>query len=119
KTTLAHICASELGAPIQIANGANLNKIKNILPFIARITQNSILFIDEIHRLNVSVQEILYPLLEGLPFSLVGQDGQIVELNVPRFCCIGATTSAGNLLKPFYERFAIHIIMEEYSLEDL
>lgn len=117
KTSLSTILAAELNCQLQIANGANLRSIKNILPYIMRIKERGILFIDEIHRCHTQVQEFLYPVVEDFRCDL-GYATQISHM-VPRFTLIGATTNAGLLSQPMLDRFTYKFVLEYYSVDEL
>jgi len=120
KTTLALVLSNELGTPIQIGNGANLRSIKTILPYLMRVEQHSILFIDEIHRLTRLVEEFIYPAMEDFRVDLVNQRmEEPVTIDLPEFTLIGATTLGGALARPFYDRFQVHENLNLYSVEDL
>ena len=118
KTTLARVVAHELGSSIQIANGSNLRSIKNVLPYLARLTANSVLFIDEIHRLTTLVCEFLYCVMEDFRMDLV-TEGEAVSIDLPNFCLIGATTEAGSLPPPLVDRFAYKFHLGLYSNDEL
>ena len=109
KTTLANAIANDMGCSIQIANGANLRSIKNLIPYVMRIEDNSILFIDEIHRMTNIVEEFLYPVMEDfkVDMSVAGKKnfGETMSVDIPRFTLIGATTEYGSLSKPLIDRF--------------
>ena len=113
KTTLANAIANEMGCSLQIANGANLRSIKNLLPYIMRVEDHSILFIDEIHRMTNIVEEFLYPVMEDfkVDMSMSGKDifGETISIDVPKFTLIGATTEYGSLSKPLIDLSLIHI----------
>ena len=99
KTTLSEALANELGADIQIANGANLRSVKNLLPYLTRATERSVLFIDEIHRMTTLVEEFMYPVMED--FKLNMTDGEeVISIDLPKFTIVGATTEAGTLAAP-------------------
>jgi len=109
KTTLANAMANEMGCSIQVANGANLRSIKNLIPYVMRIEEHSILFIDEIHRMTNIVEEFLYPVMEDfkVDMSISGKEmlGEIMSVDIPKFTLIGATTEYGSLSKPLIDRF--------------
>ncbi len=117
KTTLSLAIAEEVG-DIQIANGANLRTIKCLLPYLARITEFSILFIDEIHRCRPIVEEILYPVMEDFRCDVPTKDEDI-SFDVPKFTLIGATTESGGLSKPLYDRFSHKFELQLYSDKEL
>ena len=109
KTTLANAISNEMGTSLQIANGANLRSIKNLLPYIMRVEDHSILFIDEIHRMTNIVEEFLYPVMEDfkVDMSMSGKEifGETLSIDIPRFTLMGATTEYGSLSKPLIDRF--------------
>ncbi len=117
KTTLSLAIAEEVG-DIQIANGANLRTIKCLLPYLARITEYSIFFIDEIHRCRPIVEETLYPVMEDFRCD-VETNNQEVSFDVPKFTLIGATTESGGLSKPLYDRFSHKFELQLYSNREL
>jgi Holliday junction DNA helicase RuvB len=106
KTTIASAIASELGVNMYIANAANIRNIKSILPYLMNITANSVLFVDEIHRLPKVVEEFLYPVMEDFRIDLLIEDNP-ESIDIPEFTLVGATTSGGSLSQPFYDRFTI------------
>ena len=123
KTTLANAIANEMGCSIQVANGANLRTIKNLIPYIMRIEEHSILFIDEIHRMTKIVEEFLYPVMEDykVDMSVAGKDmiGETISIDVPKFTLIGATTEYGSLSKPLIDRFEHKHTLKLYNNIDL
>jgi len=123
KTTLANAIANEMGCSLQIANGANLRSIKNLLPYIMRVEDHSILFIDEIHRMTNIVEEFLYPVMEDfkVDMSMSGKDifGETISIDVPKFTLIGATTEYGSLSKPLIDRFQHKHTLKLYNEVEL
>jgi len=123
KTTLANAIASEMGCQIQIANGANLRSIKNLIPYVMRIEPNSILFIDEIHRMTNIVEEFLYPVMEDfkVDMSVPTKDiaGETISIDIPSFTLIGATTEFGALSKPLIDRFGHKHTLKLYNKVEL
>jgi len=118
KTTIAGAIASEMGVNLYIANAANLRSVKNILPYLMRMTKRSVFFIDEIHRLPKLVEEFLYPVMEDFKINIVlTKDPE--EIEIPAFTLVGATTNAGTLSRPFYDRFSIKEHLNFYSDLDL
>jgi len=117
KTTLSQVIANELGVDVQIANGPNLRSIKALVPYIMRIEENSVLFIDEIHRLTTMTAEFLYTIMEDFRADL-GKDSAM-SIDVPRFTLIGATTDPGKLPKPLRDRFQNHYQLALYTDEEL
>ncbi len=118
KTTLAHVIAKELDVDIQTANGANLRSLKKLLPYLAKIKKNSILFIDEIHRMTALCQEFLYSVMEDFTYDISDDEGK-VSLDVPEFTLIGASTDTGCLLLPMIDRFTYKLTLVPYSEKEL
>ena len=123
KTTLANAIANDMGCSIQIANGANLRSIKNLIPYVMRIEDNSILFIDEIHRMTNIVEEFLYPVMEDFKVDMSISDkknfGETISIDIPRFTLIGATTEYGTLSKPLLDRFQHKHTLKLYNKIEL
>ena len=123
KTTLANAIANEMGCSLQIANGANLRSIKNLLPYIMRVEDHSILFIDEIHRMTSIVEEFLYPVMEDfkVDMSMSGKEifGETLSIDIPRFTLMGATTEYGSLSKPLIDRFQHKHTLKLYNMIEL
>ena len=122
KTTFAHCIANEMGASKQIANGAGLTAPKDLLPYLTNLSEGSILFIDEIHRVPRSVEEYLYTAMEDFRIDIVLGDGVNARtLNMPlkRFTLIGATTRSGMLSAPLRDRFQIREHLRFYDVADL
>ena len=123
KTTLANAIANEMGCSIQVANGANLRTIKNLIPYIMRVEEHSILFIDEIHRMTKIVEEFLYPVMEDykVDMSVAGKDmiGETISIDIPKFTLVGATTEYGSLSKPLIDRFEHKHTLKLYNNIDL
>ena len=123
KTTLANAIANEMGCSLQIANGANLRSIKNLLPYIMRVEDHSILFIDEIHRMTNIVEEFLYPVMEDfkVDMSMSGKEifGETLSIDIPRFTLMGATTEYGSLSKPLIDRFQHKHTLKLYNKVEL
>jgi len=122
KTTLAMIMANELGVSIKVANGATFRSPKNIVPYLVALEPNSILFIDEIHRMTTIADEFLYPVMEDFTLNIVaGQDGKdkVINVPIPNFTLIGATTEAGSLAAPLRDRFKLKFTLELYDVEPL
>lgn len=118
KTTIAEALANERGVDIQVANGGNCRSIKNIQPYLSRLSEHSILFIDEIHRLTPVVEEFLYPVMEDFRMD-IGKDDHAISISLPKFTLIGATTEAGSLSTPLLDRFTMKGHLELYEVEDL
>jgi len=122
KTSLAHILAEELGAPIRTASGPTLERGGDLAAILNGLAPREVLFIDEIHRLNRAVEEILYPAMEDFQIDIVlgqGPGAQSVRLPLQRFTLVGATTRAGLLTSPLRARFGIHAVLDFYSPAEL
>lgn len=122
KTTLAMIIANEMNANIKITSGPVIEKPGTLAAIIKKLKDNDILFIDEIHRLNKQVEEILYPAMEDFKIDLIlenSANSRPIRLNLPKFTLIGATTRAGILGGPLRDRFGIVNSMEYYSIDEL
>ena len=118
KTTFAEVIANETGRKIHSINGAALRLIKNIVPHIMRIEYGDILFIDEIHRSNSTVQEFLYTCVEDY-FCIIGSEEDTIRLDIPKFTFIVATTEWGTVLKPLRERIKLPLTFCLYQQTDL
>ncbi len=122
KTTLSNIIANEMGSKIRITSGPAIEKAGDLAAILTSLSENDVLFIDEIHRLNKSVEEILYPALEDFSLDIVlgkGTEAKSIRIDLPKFTLIGATTRAGSLSTPLRDRFGIVSRLELYSEEDL
>lgn len=122
KTTLSNIIATEMNANIRITSGPAIEKPGDLAALLTNLSENDVLFIDEIHRLNRSVEEILYPALEDFSLDIIigkGPSARSIRLDLPKFTLIGATTRAGSLSTPLRDRFGIVSRLELYSPEDL
>ena len=122
KTTLSAIIANEMGVNIRITSGPAIEKQGDLAALLTNLAPNDILFIDEIHRLNRSVEEILYPALEDYALDIIigkGPAARSIRLPLPRFTLIGATTRAGQLSTPLRDRFGVILKLEIYSPEEL
>ncbi len=122
KTTLAGIIANEMGVNIRITSGPAIEKQGDLAALLTNLSENDILFIDEIHRLNRSVEEILYPAMEDGALDIIigkGPSARSIRLDLPKFTLIGATTKAGALTAPLRDRFGVISRLEMYSKEDL
>ena len=122
KTTLANIIANEMGSKIKITSGPAIEKAGDLAALLTNLQQNDVLFIDEIHRLNKNVEEILYPALEDFVLDIIigkGPTAKSIRLNLPKFTLIGATTQAGTLSTPLRDRFGIVDRLELYAIQDL
>ncbi|HYX26584.1 MAG TPA: Holliday junction branch migration DNA helicase RuvB [Thermoanaerobaculia bacterium] len=122
KTTLAHIVASEMGAPLRITSGPVLERAGDLAAILTNLDAGEVLFIDEIHRLGPTVEEILYPALEDFRLDLVigqGPAARTVKIDLPRFTLVGATTRAGLISAPLRARFGIVHRLDFYRPEEL
>ena len=122
KTTLAGIIAQEMGAGIRITSGPAIEKPGDLAALLTNLNEGDILFVDEIHRLNRSVEEILYPAMEDYALDIIGGKGpsaNSIRLDLPRFTLIGATTRAGQLSAPLRDRFGVTLRLELYTPEEL
>ncbi len=122
KTTLAHIIANEMGVNLRQTSGPVLDKAGDLAALLTNLEQNDVLFIDEIHRLNPAVEEILYPAMEDYQIDIMIGDGpaaRSIQLDLPAFTLVGATTRAGLLTSPLRDRFGIVQRLEFYSVEEL
>ncbi len=122
KTTLAHIIASELGAQIKVTSGPAISHQGDLAAILTNLNDRDVLFIDEIHRLNRNVEEILYPAMEDYFLDLIfgkGPSAQNVQIPLPKFTLIGATTKAGMLSSPLRDRFGLICRLENYTDKEL
>lgn len=122
KTTLASIISNEMNANIRITSGPAIEKPGDLAALLTNLSPNDVLFIDEIHRLNRSVEEILYPALEDYNLDIIigkGPSARSIRLDLPKFTLIGATTRAGSLTTPLRDRFGIVHRLELYDVKDL
>ena len=119
KTTLANAISNEMGCSLQTANGANLRNIKSIVAYLMKIEENSILFIDEIHRMTPIVEEFMYPVMEDFQLDMAVSEEKTISIPIPNFTLIGATTEIGLLAKPFIDRFKNKHTLKLYNDEDL
>ena len=122
KTTLAGIIAQEMGAGIRITSGPAIEKPGDLAALLTNLNEGDILFVDEIHRLNRSVEEILYPAMEDYAIDIIigkGPSARSIRIDLPRFTLIGATTRAGQMTSPLRDRFGVMLRLELYSPEEL
>ena len=122
KTTLSGIIANEMGVNIRITSGPAIEKAGDLAALLTNLNENDILFVDEIHRLNRSVEEILYPAMEDFAIDIIigkGPSANSIRLDLPRFTLIGATTRAGQLSAPLRDRFGVTLRLELYTPEEL
>ena len=122
KTTLSNIISNEMNSNIKITSGPAIEKPGDLAALLTNLSEFYVLFIDEIHRLNKSVEEILYPALEDYTLDIIigkGPSARSIRLDLPKFTLIGATTKAGSLTTPLRDRFGIVERLELYEPEDL
>ncbi len=122
KTTLAYIIANELGVNIKTTSGPTIERSGDLAALLTNLSKNEVLFIDEIHRIHSSIEEILYPAMEDYKLDLLigqGPAARSMRLDLPRFTLIGATTRAGLLTSPLRDRFGMLIRLEFYTDEEL
>jgi Holliday junction DNA helicase RuvB len=122
KTTLAHIIATEMGAPLRTTSGPVLERAGDLAAILTNLEAGEVLFVDEIHRLGPTVEEILYPALEDYNLDLVigqGPAARTVKIELPRFTLVGATTRAGMISSPLRARFGIVHRLDFYRPEEL
>lgn len=122
KTTLAFIIANEMDSQIKITSGPAIDKAVDLAAILTNLQENDVLFIDEIHRLNRNVEEILYSAMEDYALDIVigkGPTARSMRMALPKFTLIGATTKAGNLSSPLRDRFGVHCRLELYKPEEL
>ena len=122
KTTMAAVIANEMGVNMRITSGPAIEKAGDLAALLTNLQENDILFVDEIHRLNRAVEEILYPAMEDYAIDIIigkGPSANSIRLDLPRFTLIGATTRAGQLTAPLRDRFGVNLRLELYSPEEL
>ncbi|MDH5478779.1 MAG: Holliday junction branch migration DNA helicase RuvB, partial [Nitrospinota bacterium] len=122
KTTLAHIIAQEMGGPLKTTAGPVIQRAGDLAAILTGLSEGEILFIDEIHRLNPAVEEILYPAMEDFKIDIVigqGPAARSINLALPHFTLVGATTRAGLLTSPLRNRFGIIHRLDFYTVDEL
>ncbi len=122
KTTLSHIIANELGSSLKITSGPAIEKVADLASILTNLNKNDVLFIDEIHRLSRSVEEVLYPAMEDYALDFIlgkGPSARTMRLKLQPFTLIGATTKAGMLTGPLRDRFGVVCRLELYSKDEL
>lgn len=122
KTTLATIIANEMGVHIKVTSGPAIEKPGEMAAILNNLAENDILFIDEIHRLNRQVEEVLYPAMEDYSIDIMigkGQAARSIRLDLPKFTLVGATTRAGLLTAPLRDRFGVINKLEFYTVDEL
>ncbi len=122
KTTLSNIIAAEMGVNIRVTSGPAIEKQGDLAAILTNLNEGDILFIDEIHRLSRSVEEILYPAMEDYALDIIigkGPAARSIRIDLPRFTLIGATTRAGQMTTPLRDRFGVILKLELYTPEEL
>ena len=122
KTTLAGIIANEMGVNMKVTSGPAIEKPGEMAAILNSLQENDVLFVDEIHRLNRQVEEVLYPAMEDYAIDIIigkGPSANSIRLDLPRFTLIGATTRAGQLSAPLRDRFGVTLRLELYTPEEL
>ena len=122
KTTLASVIANEMGVNMRITSGPAIEKPGDLVSLLTNLQENDILFLDEIHRINRSVEEVLYPAMEDFAVDIIlgkGPSANSIRLDLPRFTLIGATTRSGQLSAPLRDRFGVTLRLELYTTDEL
>ena len=122
KTTLAGIIANEMGVNLRVTSGPAIGKQGDLAALLTNLSEGDVLFIDEIHRLNRSVEEVLYPAMEDNALDIIigkGPSARSIRLDLPKFTLVGATTRAGQLSAPLRDRFGVVLRLELYKPEEL
>ncbi len=122
KTTLAGVIANEMGVTMRVTSGPAIEKTGDLVALLTNMNPGDVLFIDEIHRLNRTVEEILYPAMEDYAIDIIigkGPSANSIRLDLPRFTLIGATTRAGQLSSPLRDRFGVSLRLELYTTQEL
>ena len=122
KTTLSNIIANEMGVNIKITSGPAIERPGDLAAVLNSLQENDVLFIDEIHRLNRSVEEVLYPAMEDYALDIIigkGPSARSIRIDLPKFTLVGATTRVGLLTSPLRDRFGVLCNLELYQMEDL
>lgn len=122
KTTLAGVIANEMGVNLRVTSGPAIEKTGDLAALLTNLSEGDILFIDEIHRLNRVVEELLYPAMEDYAIDIIigkGPSANSIRLDLPKFTLIGATTRAGQLSSPLRDRFGVSLRLELYQPEEL
>jgi Holliday junction DNA helicase RuvB len=122
KTTLANIISNEMGVNIRVTSGPAIERPGDLAAILTNLNENDVLFIDEIHRLNKTVEEIMYPALEDYALDIIigkGPSARSIRLDLPKFTLIGATTRSGMLASPLRDRFGVICTLDFYNAADL
>lgn len=122
KTTLAAVIANEMGVNMRMTSGPSIDKAGDLAALLTNLQENDILFVDEIHRLDRTVEEILYPAMEDYAIDIIigkGPSANSIRLDLPHFTLIGATTRSGQLTAPLRDRFGVTLRLELYTIDEL
>lgn len=122
KTTLSSIIANEMGVNLRITSGPAIERAGDLAAILTNLNENDVLFIDEIHRINRSVEEVLYPAMEDFCLDIIigkGPSARSIRLDLPKFTLIGATTRAGMLTNPLRDRFGVISKLDYYTVDEL
>lgn len=122
KTTLAHIVANEMGSDIKTTAGPVIEKAGDLAALLTNLSEGDVLFIDEIHRLNPAIEEVLYPAMEDYQLDIIigqGPSARSIKIELPKFTLVGATTRAGLITAPLRGRFGIPLHLDFYPVQDL
>lgn len=122
KTTLSHIIAEEMRVDIKVTSGPAIERAGDLASILTNLKENDVLFIDEIHRIHRTVEEVLYPALEDYCLDIIigkGPSARSIRLDIPRFTLIGATTRTGMLTSPLRDRFGVILNLELYQVKEL
>jgi Holliday junction DNA helicase RuvB len=122
KTTIAHIISKEMGVDLRTTSGPVLSKAADLAAILTNLKENDVLFIDEIHRLNINIEEILYSAMEDFALDIIVGEGpaaRSIRISLPKFTLVGATTRLGLLSNPLRDRFGIPLRLDFYSPEEL
>lgn len=122
KTTLAAVIANEMGVNLRISSGPAIERAGDLAALLTNLRENDILFVDEIHRLNRAVEEVLYPAMEDRAIDIIvgkGPSANSIRLDLPKFTLIGATTRSGQLSAPLRDRFGVSLRLELYDVSEL
>ena len=122
KTTMAAVIANEMGVNLRITSGPTIEKAGDLAALLTNLQENDILFVDEIHRLNHAVEEVLYPAMEDYAIDIIigkGPSANSIRLDLPKFTLIGATTRSGQLAAPLRDRFGVNLRLELYTPAEL
>lgn len=122
KTTLAHIVSVEMGSNIRITSGPAIERAGDLASILTNLSDGDVLFIDEIHRLNRNIEEVLYPAMEDYAIDLIlgkGPSAKTMRIDLPKFTLVGATTKMGSLSSPLRDRFGVNLKLDFYSVDEL